>query len=622
MKRHHPFGLRPTLAIVLLVLALASSPAPAQNPLLRDRYAKIEYMIPMRDGAKLYTSVYLPRNKPGRHPILFERTPYGAGPYGSDAYRRGFRGSSKFMDAGYIFAYQDVRGRGRSEGVWASTRPQLINPLKPHDVDESTDTWDAIDYLVKHVPNNNGRVGLWGISYPGYYAGIGAVNSHPALKVASPQAPVSDWFIGDDFHRNGALFLMDAVGFGRFGETPAVTEAYKVPIVDTQGDPFGFYLKIGTLASLTERYFAKTDGVWPEVMAHGTYDEYWQSRSMPVHLRNVRCPMLVVGGWFDAEDCWGALHTARAAFKQNPRIHTTLVMGPWRHGGWSGMEGDHLGDMRFGQMTSAYFRQEIEFPYLDAILRGNGKPALPAAKAFETGTNRWRTFAQWPPRGVKQSSLLLLPGMKVGIGGASATSGEGYDEYVSDPARPVPYQGGEIHGRTSEYMVDDQRFASTRTDVLTYESEPLKQPMTIAGPVTADLCVSTTGTDTDFVVKLIDVYPNTAPGKLAGYQNLLRGDVMRGKFRDSYQNPAPFAPGQVTHVAFEMADLLHAFLPGHRIMVQVQSSWFPLVDRNPQKFVDIYHCNATDFQKATIRVYHSSTYRSQVRVGVLRATNP
>jgi len=617
-----PYTRRLSLALALAILfaAYAVSGRAAPPTALRDRYAKTEYLIPMRDGTKLYTSVYAPRGKPGKHPILLRRTPYGAGPYGAEAYRNDLQGSPKFMDAGYIYAFQDVRGRGRSEGRFYNVRPQLIITLKRNDVDESTDTWDTIDYLVKCVPDNNGRVGLWGISYPGFYAGIGAVNSHPALRVASPQAPVSDWFLGDDFHHNGALFLMDAIGFARFGESPEVAASYAPPHLDTAGDPVTFFMKYGTLASLTDMFFSKTDGMWHYLMEHGAYDEYWQSCSLPFHLRNVRCPLLVVGGWFDAEDFWGALNTGRAARMQNPRAHTTLVIGPWWHGGWSGGDGDHIGDMRFEQKTSVFYREEIEFPFFDACLRGNGRPTAPAAEVFETGANRWRSFSQWPPRGVKESSLFLLPGKKLSIDRAGPVSGTGFDEYISDPANPVPYQGGAIHNRTREYMVDDQRFAAARPDVLVYQSDPLKEPMTIAGPITADLYVASTGTDADFVVKVIDVHPETEVGKMAGYQNLLRAEVMRAKFRDSYQNPSPLTPGQVTRVSYVIPDLYHTFLPGHRLMVQVQSSWFPLVDRNPQKFVDIYHARPEDFQKSTIRLYHSPRYRSRVRVEMLPAS--
>jgi putative CocE/NonD family hydrolase len=605
------------LTALLLACTLPLSGARAQSPpAFRDLYTKREYRVPMRDGTRLYVSVYVPKNRAGKHPILLERTPYGAGPYGPDAYLRSVSGSHQFVENGYIFAYEDVRGLGRSEGVFVNDRPLLINPLKPNDIDESTDTYDTIAYLVKNVPDNNGRVGLWGISYPGFYAGIGAVNSHPALKAASPQAPVSDWFVGDDFHHNGALFLMDAVGFARFGQSPARRANPPAQRFSTS-DPFHFYLEHGTLSEITETYFKDTDGLWKYLIEHGVYDEYWQSRNLPSHMKNVHCAVMTVGGWFDAEDCWGALHTYRGTGALNKRISNTLVMGPWYHGMWAGTKGDTFGDMDWGQPTATYFQDRIEFPFFDACLRGNGRPRQPEAQVFETGANRWRAFSHWPPKESKETALYLLPGKGVGRTPPAGTAGDAFDAYVSDPADPVPYQGGQIKGRTREYMIDDQRFAARRSDVLTYQTPVLTRDFRIAGPITADLCVETTGTDADFVVKVIDVFPDDAPGKLAGYAMLLRADVMRAKFRNSYANPSPLTPGKVETVSFELADVCHTFRPGHRLMVQIQSSWFPRVDRNPQQFEDIYTARPEDFQKATIRIYHSAEHPSHLRVGVL-----
>jgi putative CocE/NonD family hydrolase len=598
-------------------LCLFGSSLPAQQtPTAKSLYQKRELMIPMRDGTKLYTALYIPKDKPGKHPILMERTPYGAGPYGADLYRNN-RGSKQFVTAGYIFAYQDVRGMGKSEGVFVNDRPQLLFTLRPNDVDESTDTYDTVDYLVRNVPECNGRVGLWGISYPGFYAGVGAINTHPALKAVSPQAPVSDWFIGDDFHHNGALFLMDAVSFARFGQSRIQRDPASQPRIDTQGDPFKFYLETGSLANLTEKYFKETDGMWRYLVLHGNYDEYWQARSLPRSMKNVKCAVLVVGGWFDAEDCWGALNTYKGTEAQNKGIANTLVMGPWWHGMWASPVGQTFGALDFGQATSTYFQDKIEFPFFDTHLRGDGKQKRPEAEVFETGANRWRTFPKWPPAGRTETAFYLLPDKKVATE-APGTSATEYDEYVSDPANPVPYQGGQIRSRTREYMIDDQRFATARPDVLSYQTPVMTENTTFAGPITADLFVSTTGTDADFVVKIIDVFPDDAPGKLAGYQMLVRAEVMRGKFRKSYANPSPFTPGQVEEVKYELPDVCHTFQKGHRLMVQVQSSWFPLVDRNPQTFTDIYTAKDSDFQKATIRLYHSPSYRSCVRVGLLK----
>ncbi len=608
-------GFKLLVSTIASAMAMSGSPAKAEaQAAFRDLYDKSEFMIPMRDGTRLYASVYHPKNRPGKHPILLERTPYGAGPYGPTNLRTGVRGSRRFVESGYIFAYEDVRGRGKSEGVFVNDRPLLINRLKPNDVDESTDTYDTIAFLTKAVSDNNGRVGLWGISYPGFYAAIGAVNSHPALKAASPQAPVSDWFIGDDFHHNGALFLMDAVGFARFGESPAARKRSPVPELSTN-DPYRFYLQHSTLAELTETYFKNTDGLWKFIMDHGTYDEYWQSRNLPSHMNHVHCAVMTVGGWFDAEDCWGALHTYRGIEAQNRGIPNTLVMGPWYHGMWAGERGDRFGNIDWGQQTSRRFQEEIEFPFFDTYLRGDGTPGQPEAQVFETGSNRWLKFAHWPPIERKERSLYLQPGRLAGWQRPGPQTP--YDEYVSDPSAPVPYQGGKIEDRTREYMIDDQRFAASRSDVLSYQTPVLGKPLRLAGPVAADLFIQTSATDADFIVKVIDVYPNDAPGKLAGYQMLLRADVMRSKFRNSYANPAPLSPSKIESVSFNLADVCHAFLPGHRLMIQIQSSWFPLVDRNPQQFEDIYTARPEDFQKAAIRVFHSPDHPSRLRVGVL-----
>ncbi len=589
--------------------------APASAQSVKERYTKLEYMAPMRDGTRLYTSVYVPKAIEGKHPIILERTPYGAGPYGLEAYKSPVhRGSKQFDKAGYIFAYQDVRGMGKSEGVFVNARPQLVNALKPHDIDESTDTYDAIEYLVKNVPGNNGRVGLWGISYPGFYAGVGAINSHPALKAASPQAPVSDWFIGDDFHHNGAFFLMDAISFARFGQSKTDVPRPAMPPVNPNRDPYRFYLDVGTLKDLTEKHFADTDGLWRDLMIHGTYDEYWQSRSLPAFMKGVRCAVMTVGGWFDAEDCWGALHTYAGTEKLNPKAVNTLVMGPWYHGMWASPPGTKFGDIDFGQPTSTHYQEKIEFPFFDTYLRGNGRVKQPEAQVFDTGAHEWRSFNKWPPRGTKPSAVYLS-----GSGSLSSSSSTTptISSYTSDPANPVPYQGGKMTGRTREYMIDDQRFASTRSDVLTYQTPELAEKMTLAGPVTADLWATSDGTDADFVVKIIDVYPSTAPGKMANYQMLVRGEVMRAKFRHSYQNPSPLAAGKPERITFDLPDVMHTFLPGHKMMVQVQSSWFPLVDLNPHKFVDIYNARREDFRKSVIKIHEGGEAASAVRFSTL-----
>ncbi|RYG46673.1 CocE/NonD family hydrolase, partial [bacterium] len=518
-------------------LFLFAAIAPAQTT-----YKKIEAMVPMRDGVKLYTAVYVPENKPGPFPILMERTPYSAGPYGPTSMKRGHRGSAKLQELGYAFAYQDVRGRYMSEGDFQNVRPQLKRGQKG--TDESTDTYDTVDWLVKNVAGNNGSVGLWGISYPGGYAALGAINSHPALKAASPQAPTADWFVGDDFHHNGALFLQDAYGFLRgFGQprpqpSPTGTEpAPPAGFSDAEG-AYAFHLKTGALSNYNPLHLKGRVAFWNDMAAHGSYDDFWKSRSIPDKMKGVKCAVLTVGGWFDAEDLWGPLHTYAATEKQNRGTYNALVMGPWFHGMWAGRAGggQTFGDLDFGSATSIYYQDEIEFPFFEKYLRGQDVKPPAEMTAFQTGANKWRTFEQWPPKGLRERSFFLADDK----GLALEKGKDGGDEYVNDPAAPTPYQADpKIKNRTREYMIDDQRFASARADVLAYTSPAFTAETTYAGSVDADLWVTTTGTDADFIVKVIDVWPSDSTEKspkgvsMAGYQQMVRVEVMRGKFRDS-----------------------------------------------------------------------------------------
>lgn len=621
------FGLpsRPLTAfgsVLGLAFAATASAQPAPYR-IQDHYSKIEYMIPMRDGVKLYTQVYVPKDVPGKHPILMERTPYNAGPYGPNTFQF-FRGSPKLREKGYIFAFQDVRGKYHSEGDYVNIRPELKPGQKG--IDESSDTWDTVDYLVKHVPDNNGAVGMWGISYPGFYTAVGAIHTHPALKAISPQAPVSDWFVGDDFHHNGAFFVEDAFDFSIFFDRvrpgPGQEPASLPPIDRGEGGAYDFFLRTGALPNYDRLYLHGLIPYWNELMDHDTYDQYWKDRSLPSHMRDVRCAVLTVGGWFDAEDQWGALHTSAATGRQNPGTPNFLVMGPWYHGMWASRQGRTFGDLDFGQNTSQYFQDNVEFPFFEKYLRGQDVPAPAAMTAFETGTNQWRTFSVWPPKDLGKASFYLGPD---GTLSPAKTKTVGQDSYVYDPASPTPYVADYANNRrrTREYMIDDQRFAEKRPDVLTYRSEPLGQDLTVAGPIHVDLWASTTGTDADFVVKVIDVWPSDATETspkgvpMAGYEQLVKGDIFRGKFRRSYSRPVPFVPGQPTEVKFNLNDLLHTFKKGHRVMIQVQSAWFPLVDRNPNKFVDINKASDADFQKATISLYRSAKYPTHVEFGVL-----
>jgi hypothetical protein len=493
-------------------------------------------------------------------------------------------------------------------------------------IDESTDAYDTIDWLVKHVPNNNGKVGMMGISYPGFYTAAGIINTHPALKCASPQAPIADWFIGDDFHHNGAFYLAHAfrffAGFGQKLAEPT-REAGK-PFDFKTPDGYEFYLKLGSLANADALHFKGKIEFWNDLMEHGTYDAFWQARNLRPHLKNIKTAVMTVGGWYDAEDLFGALNTYKEIERNNPGIFNVLVVGPWFHGGWSRGDGDKLGAVSFHAKTAEFYRDHIELPFLKHFLKETGKLEHPEAWVFETGTAQWRRYDSWPPRKAREKALWFHAGGSLSFeppgGEASA-----FDEYVSDPAKPVPYIPNISLGMTREHMIDDQRFAASRPDVLVYQTALLEEDVTIAGPVTARLRVSTSGTDSDWVVKLIDVYsgdypnPDPNPGgvEMGGYQQLVRGEVMRGKFRESYSSPQPFEPNKVTKVEYVMPDVCHTFRRGHRIMAQVQSSWFPLVDRNPQKFCDIYHAQEEDFQKATQRVYHNVQASSQIKVMVV-----
>ncbi len=602
------------------------APGDVNRAYLRENYTKYEFKIPMRDGVKLFTSIYAPKDDSKTYPILLTRTPYSVGPYGVDVYPDG-GGTFGYAKEKFIYALQDVRGRYGSEGTFVHMRPQKLNKQGAADVDESTDAFDTIDWLVKNVPNNNGKVGMMGISYPGFYTAAGMIDSHPALKCASPQAPIADWFVGDDFHHNGTFYLPHAFrffsSFGQKFEDPI--RQRPIPFDFKTPDGYEFYLKMGPLANADKLFFKGKIEFWNDLMEHPVYDEFWQSRNLPPHLKNVKSAVMTVGGWFDAEDLFGALATFRAVEKNNAGTPNTLVMGPWPHGGWSRGEGEFLGHVHFYSKVSEYYREHIELPFLKKYLKDEEKVDLPKAYVFETGTDQWRKYDAWPPKNAAEKSLYFHAGGKLSFDPPAAGEGE-FDEYVSDPAKPVPFIPNVAVGMTREHMLDDQRFAWSRPDVISYQSDVLENDVTIAGPIVANLRVSTSGTDSDFVVKLIDVYsgdypnpdPNPSGVEMGGYQQLVRGEAMRGKFRNSYSKPEPFEPGKVTKIEYLMPDAYHTFRKGHRIMVHVQSSWFPLVDRNPQTFCDIYKAKEGDFVKATERVYHSPEAGSLVRVKVMK----
>jgi uncharacterized protein len=607
-----------------ILVVLCPSSLCAQTPeYTKSNYTKFEYRIPMRDGKKLFTAVYVPKDDSTKYPMLLLRTPYSCRPYGVDNYPTDAHRWHEFAKAGFIMVFQDVRGRWMSDGEFVNMRPYRPNK-KNQEFDESSDTYDTIDWLIKNIPNHNGKVGQWGISYPGFYTVCGMIDAHPALKAVSPQAPITDWFVGDDFHHNGALFLPHLFNFmARFGHPrPEPTKKEGPKFEHGTPDGYDFFLKLGPLSNADYRYFKGDVAFWNEVMQHPNYDEFWQARNLRPHIKDIKPAVLTVGGWFDAENLFGALETFKNAEAHSTAKNNHLVMGPWTHGSWSGGDGVAIGNIQFNARTAVFFRDKIELPFFEHHLKGKGDSAYPKAWVFETGTNRWRKFDAWPPKESVAKDLFLQTENKLSF---AAPTEKGFDEYISDPAKPVPFMEKISIGMDGDYMTADQRFASRRTDVLAYQSPELTADLTIAGPVVVELHVSTSGTDSDWIVKLIDVYPDDFPNpnpnptgvKMGGYQLMIRGEIMRGKFRNSFEKPEAFKPGEPALARFTMPDVCHTFRPGHRIMVQVQSTWFPLADRNPQTFTDIYTAKADDFRKATQRVYRTAEQPSKVTIRVV-----
>jgi len=618
---------RITLLCLFAISLRAAESGDTNAAWLAEHYTKYEHRIAMRDGVRLFTRVYVPKDDSQRWPILLTRTPYALKPYGAGNYNDPSGSFRTLAKDKFIMVTEDVRGRYGSEGEYMHMRP--FNPNKgPKDIDENSDAYDTIDWLVKSVPNNNGKVGVFGISYPGFYSSMTMIDSHPALKAASPQAPISDWFMGDDLNHNGAFFLAQNFGFfysfAQRAEDPLHEEIkpynFKTP------DGYDFFLRMGPLSNSDTLLMKGRSPEWTEFLKHPTYDAYWKARNIRPHLKNVRCAVMTVGGWYDAEDLFGPLETYRWTEKQNPGITNFLVMGPWAHGGWGRGDGEKLGDINFRAKTSEYYREKIELPFFRRFLKGDTNFTPSEAHVFETGTHQWRRFDAWPPKQAVARTLFFRNRGTLNFD-APGDSTDAFDEYVSDPAKPVPYTLEFTTGYPRSYPVHDQRFAASRPDVLVYQTEPLEEDLTFAGPLKATLHVSTTGTDADWVIKLIDVYagdfpdpnPNPAHVAMGGYQQLVRGDVFRGKFRNSFEKPEPFEPGKVSKIEFEIPDIFHTFRRNHRVMIQVQSTWFPLVDRNPQTFVNIPTAKPEDFQKATHRVYRTANAASSLTVQVLKA---
>jgi putative CocE/NonD family hydrolase len=591
---------------------------------VKANYQKYEYQIPMRDGKKLFTSVYVPKDQSKKYPIMMDRTPYSVAPYGADTYKGSLGPSPLFLHDGYIFVYQDVRGRWMSEGIFEEMTPEKEVHKTKNDVDEGTDTYDTIDWLIKNLPNNNGKVGVWGISYPGFFTTASLLSRHPALAAASPQAPMADLYRDDAFH-NGAFMLVANFGFypgftNRQDDKPTQRAGSRLNYGTRDG--YKFYLDMGSVKNSNDKYYKDTIRLWNEMLDHPNYDQHWKDRNVLAHLHDIKTPTLVTGGWYDAEDLYGAINTYKTLVKKNPNTPIYFTMGPWVHGGWSRGNGDHLGDVDFGGPTGPFYREKIELTFFSHYLKGTDLD-LPKVSTFETGVNKWKTYNTWPPKEAEEKNLYLLPGGKLAF--EAPTAGDSFDEFISDPNKPVPFYNNITLDMQREYMTGDQRFAARRPDVLTYQTDVLDKDITLAGNIWADLKVSITGTDADWVVKVIDVYPDSAKnnqftGKevyMSSYEQMVRSEAMRGKFRNGFDKPEPFVPGKVTPVSFELQDVLHTFKKGHRIMVQVQSTWFPLIDRNTQQFQDIMKAKDTDFKKERHRVYTSKDHPSYLKVGVM-----
>ena len=617
-------------SLLLLILVVLKLAAYSQNPdslYLVNNYTKSEVYIPMRDGVKLFTIVYAPKDQNSSYPILLNRTPYNIAPYGDEmgfVFRRGIH--PQFLREGFIFVFQDLRGRFMSEGTFQHMTPFIEHKIDSTRVDESSDAYDTIEWLIKNVKNNNGRVGMWGISYPGFYATCAAIDAHPALKCVSPQAPISDWFF-DDAHHHGAFFLSSMFDFLAAMDVPRKQpyQEWIHPYDWGTPDGYQFFMNLGSLSNARKNYFGDSIAFWNMIEEHPNYDQFWLDRNILPHIKKIKPAVLVVGGWYDAEDLYGTFYTYQQIEKKSKGTINHLVIGPWIHGGWARNDGDFLGNVSFDQKTSLYYRDSIELPFFNYYLKEKGTFNLPEATMFMTGKNQWRKFDHWPPEKVSEKMLYLHEKGGLTFNPVNTVNNE-YSNFESDPDHPVPYTEDIDFSMTREYMTDDQRFAALRPDVLVFQTDVLTGDVTLAGPLLAQLKVSTTATDADWVVKLIDVYPGDAPQNpttrrgmnMGHYQQMVRSEVIRGRFRNSYEYPEPFVPGEVTNVNLELQDVLHCFQKGHRIMIQIQSTWFPLVDRNPQKYVEnIFKASADDFIKATHRVYHSPGYPSSVKVTVL-----
>jgi putative CocE/NonD family hydrolase len=619
MRNLKSFILSLVVGIILLSGNCHSEENAVSKGYLEVHYSKSEFMIPMRDGTRLLTAIYSPRDTSEKYPILFLRTPYGIAPYGEGNYPKRLGPSDAFVKDKYIFAIQDVRGRFASEGKFEHVRPHLLSKSNPKECDESSDTFDTIEWMLQNVKQCNGRVGMYGISYSGFYASAGMVDAHPALRAVSPQGPIGDWYF-DDFLHNGAFFL--AHGFSwlpnnareRTSPTTQSINLFNLP----SNDGYRMFLDSVNVSGAAKLVPEKLPFL-ESMMIHPNRDSFWQERCILPHLNNVAPAVMVVGGWYDAEDLYGTFQTYYSIERQNPTVNNFLVVGPWNHGGWADGSGSKLGSVGFDSETARFYRESIEFEFFQQHLKDRkGSKLAGEAIVFETGTNSWRVFDAWPPKERTSLSLYLRSKQRLSKSPPISTDLDP-TIFISNPSKPVPFTEEVTNGMPIEYMVEDQRFASRRPDVVSFAMEPTEQDIVVAGPLEVDLWVSTSGTDADWIVKIIDEYPDSPNEKqLAGSQILVRSEVFRGRFRDGFESPKPFKRNEVSRVRFKLQDILHNFRKGHRLVIQIQSSWFPLVDRNPQKFVDnIYFANLDDFEIHEHRIYHSNEFQSRVVVGIL-----
>lgn len=608
--------------ILLFLIHIGNTHAQEVNEeYIKANYDKTEEYITMRDGAKLFTVIYSPKDQSQKYPILLNRTPYTVAPYGKDKYKSSLGNFPQMAKEKYIFVYQDVRGKWMSEGVFENIRPTRSKDNKAK-IDESTDTYDTIDWLVKKVKNNNGNIGMYGISYPGFYSTVALVDSHPALKAVSPQAPVTDWFIGDDFRHGGALFLMDAFRFMYTFDAPRpqpITNANPPKGFNLESkDYYKFFLKNATIGKLKKEYLGHTVKFWNDLEKHQTLDTFWSSRTITNYVNNVKPAVMIVGGTFDAEDTYGAFETYKQIERRNAVNNNVLVVGPWFHGGWVRSTGESFGDIRFGEQTSTYYQQNFELPFFDYYLKGKGSFNPAEANIYFSGSNKWHTFDQWPPKESTPKTYYFNQNHTLSSNKPNVENA--FVEYISDPNKPVPFQEGIITERTREYMIADQRFVANRPDVLVFETEELQEDLTLAGPITADLKVSMTGTDADFIVKVIDVFPDTTSITsplnekviMKGYQMLIRGEVLRGRFREGFDKEKAFVPNEITTVQFTLPDVAHTIKKGHKLMIQIQHTWFPLVDRNPNQMIDIFKAKEEDYIKNTHKLYFDKNNPSSI----------